>query len=198
MTEMVDMSRYTSKQVADFIGFGKWPKEVNFQIPKETVIEGSFYASLQMFADATGLEFDDVTLEWQGVASDRLIETPVCRVEPGQVGAVRILLRAYKDGNIRVENQWLWVLGEGVAPPEWPYGDGTWTVKIVGDPCIETRIDVRTSYDAKQPDVLMTAMHTLNAIPKLVAAPVGICTHLDLPLFSGGFFGAIEEMKPSA
>lgn len=198
MSELVDMSRYTSKQVLDFIGFGKAPEEANFKVPKNVVMEGSFFASLQMFADATGLEFDDVTLEWQGAPSERLIVTPVCRVEAGQVGAVRILLRAYKDGKIRVENQWVWVLGEDVAPPEWPYGDGTWIVKIVGDPCLETRIDARTSYDAKQPDVMMTALHTVNAVPALVAAPIGVRTHLDLTLFSGGFFGAIEDMKPAA
>lgn len=193
MTEMVDMSRYTSKQVADFIGFGKSPEEMTFQIPKETVLESSFYASLRMFADATGLEFDDVTVEWQGAPSHRLIVTPVCRVEPGQVGAVRILLRAYKDGKIKVENQWIWVLGNDIAPPDWPYGDGAWTLKIVGDPCIETRIEASTLYDAKQPDVLMTGLQTVNAIPSVVAAPVGVQTHLDLPLFSGGFFGAVEE-----
>lgn len=193
MTEMVDMSRYTSKQIADFIGFGKKPEEMTFRLPKEMTVESSFVASLQMFADATGLEFDDVTLDWEGAPTNKTIVTPVCRVEPGQVGAVRILLRAYKNGKIRVENQWIWVLGKDVAPPEWPYGDGSWRVKIVGDPCIETQIDAHTTYDAKQPDVLMTATHAVNSIPAVVAAPVGIRTDLDLPLFSGGFFGGIEE-----
>jgi hypothetical protein len=193
MTEMVDMSRYTSRQIADFIGFGKKPEEVNRHIPKEMVAESAFFASLQMFADATGLDFDDVTTEWQGVAANKTIVTPVCKVEPGEVGAVRIILRAYKKGKVRVENQWIWVLGKDVAPPEWPYGDGSWSVKIVGDPSIETRIDAHTTHDAKQPDVLMTGVHSVNAIPAVVAAPVGIRTHLDLPLFSGGFFGGIES-----
>lgn len=195
MTEMVDMSRYTSAQIADFIGYGKKPEEVNGMTPKEFVMESSFFASLQMFADATGLKFDDVTVERQGVPSDRVIETPVIRVEPGQVASVRIVLRAYKDGKVRVENQWLWVLDKDAAPSDWDYGDGSWSVKIVGDPCIETRIDSSTTYDAQQPDVLMTGAHTTNAIPSVVAAPVGIQTHLDLPFFSGGFFGAVDEKK---
>ena len=110
------------------------------------------------------------------------------RVEPGQVGAVRIVLRAYRDGQLRVENQWVWVLGEDVAPADWPYGDGAWTVRVVGDPALETRIDASTLFDAQQPDVLMTAVHAVNAMPAVAAAAPGIHTHLDLPLFSGGFF----------
>lgn len=188
MTEMVDMSRYTSRQIGDFIGFGKPVEELVVRFPSEVVRESSFYASLKMFADATGLEIDDVTLDWEVAPSPREIVTPVYRVEPGQVGAVRILLRAYKDGEVRVENQWVWVLGDDVAPADWPYGDGAWSVRIVGDPSMETRIETSTEFDAKQPDVLMTAVQTVNAMPGVVAAPVGIRTHLDLPLFGGGFF----------
>ena len=188
MTEMVDMSRYTSRQIGDFIGFGRPVEQPTVQLPKEVVVESSFYASLQMFADATGLQIDDVTLDWHVAPSPRTIITPVYRVEPGQVGAVRIVLRAYRDGRLRVENQWVWVLGEDVAPADWPYGDGAWTVRVVGDPALETRIDASTLFDAQQPDVLMTAVHAVNAMPAVAAAPPGIHTHLDLPLFSGGFF----------
>jgi hypothetical protein len=90
---------------------------------------------------------------------------------------------------LRVENQWVWVLGPDSAPPDWPYSDGVWTARVEGDPSLKTRIAARTAFDAKQPDVLMTALHAVNAIPAVVAAPVGVRTHLDLPLFGGGFFG---------
>jgi 4-hydroxy-tetrahydrodipicolinate reductase len=188
MTEMVDMSRYTSRQIGDYIGFGKPVEQPVVQFPAEAVRESSFFASLQMFADATGLQFDDVTLDWEVAGSPREIITPVYHVEPGQVGAVRIVLRAYSRGDLRVENQWVWVLGDDVAPQEWPYGDGAWHLRIDGDPSLETRIEASTAFDAKQPDVLMTAVQTVNAIPAVVAAPVGVRTHLDLPIFGGGFF----------
>jgi 4-hydroxy-tetrahydrodipicolinate reductase len=97
--------------------------------------------------------------------------TPVYTISPGQVGAVRITFRAYKDGDVRVENQWVWVLGEQAAPPDWPYGDGAWTIRIEGHPRLESRIEATTVHDAKQPDVLMTAVHTVNAIPAVVTAP---------------------------
>jgi 2,4-diaminopentanoate dehydrogenase len=190
MTEMVDMSRYTSRQIGDYIGFGKPVGERIVRFPSEAVRESSFFASLQMFADATGLEIDDVTLDWEVAPSPRQIVTPVYRVEPGQIGAVRILLRAYNQGALRIENQWVWVLGDDVAPAEWPYGDGAWSVRIDGDPNLETRIEASTGFDAKQPDVLMTAVHAVNAMPAVVASPVGVRTHLDLPLFGGGFFAA--------
>jgi 2,4-diaminopentanoate dehydrogenase len=170
MTEMVDMSRYTSRQIGDYIGFGKPVEDRIVQFPKEVVLETSFYASLQMFADATGLQFDDATLEWEVAPSPREIHTPVYHVEAGQVGAVQILLRACNDGVVHVENQWVWVLGKDVAPAEWPSGDGAWSVRIVGDPTIETRIEASTAFDAKQPDVLMTAVHAVNAMPAVAAS----------------------------
>ncbi|MBW0018086.1 MAG: hypothetical protein JO236_11160 [Mycobacterium sp.] len=52
-----------------------------------------------------------------------------------------------------------WTLSKDAAPADWPYGDGSWSIKIEGDPGIETRIDARTTFDAQQPDVLMTG-HT--------------------------------------
>jgi 2,4-diaminopentanoate dehydrogenase len=189
MTEMVDMARYTSDQIANVLGFGKKPEEMSFELPRELVRENPYFASLQMLADATGLDIDDATFSWEGFASDERIVTPVCIVEPGTVGAIRVTLRAYTNGALRVQNQLLWVLGKDAAPPDWPYGDGSWSVRIDGDPCIETRIDTSTRYDAQQPDVLMTGAHAVNAIPAVVAGPVGVLTHLDLPQFSGGFFG---------
>lgn len=190
MTEMVDMIRYTSDQIANVLGFGKKPEEMSFELPRELVWENPYFTSVQMLADTMGLEIDDATFTWEGFAADTRIVTPVCTVEPGTVGAIRVRLRAYTHGNLRIENQLLWVLGEDAGPRDWPYGDGSWSIKIEGDPHIETRIDTSTRYDAQQPDVLMTGAHAVNAIPAVVAGPVGVLTHRDLPLFSGGFYNA--------
>jgi 2,4-diaminopentanoate dehydrogenase len=92
MTEMVDMSRYTSSQITDYIGFGKTLEETTFQYPEEIAREHSFVVPLHMLADATGLDFDDLTLHSEGVVSDKAIITPACKVEPGKVGAVRFSL----------------------------------------------------------------------------------------------------------
>lgn len=187
MTEMVDMSRYTSEQVLLTLGYGKKPEEMTFELPQEHAREFAYFGSILMLADATGLEIDDVTMSWEGFPTDKTIVTPVTTVEPGGVSAVRVTVRAFKDGKLRVESQMLWTLGKDAAPADWPYGDGAWSIRIDGDPCIETRIDTSTSYDAKQPDVLMTGAHGVNAIPSVVAGAVGVLTHLDLPLFSGTF-----------
>ena len=187
MTEMVDMSRYTSDQILQVVGYGKKPEEMTFELPAEHAREIAYFGSILMLADATGLEIEDVTLTWEGFPTDKPIVTPAIRVEPGGVGAIRVRLRAYKGGKMRVQSQMLWMLGKDAAPADWPYGDGSWSIRIEGDPCIQTRIDTSTSYDAQQPDVLMTGAHAVNAIPSVVAGSVGVLTHLDLPLFSGTF-----------
>ena len=187
MTEMVDMSRYTSNQVLTVLGYGKRPDEMSFELPFEHARESAYFGSILMLAEAAGLEIDDATLTWEGFASDKAIVTPAIEVEPGHVGAVRVRVRAFKNTRMRVESQMLWMLGKDAAPADWPYGDGSWSVRIEGDPSLETRIDASTSFDAKQPDVLMTGAHGVNAIPAVVKGPVGVLTHLDLPLFTGTF-----------
>ncbi|MGV9860682.1 hypothetical protein ACWDTD_18800 [Gordonia sp. NPDC003425] len=94
VTEMVDMARYTSHQIGDYIGYGKPVENLVTRLPKEIVAESSFFASLRMLADATGLQFDDVTLDWEVAPAPHEIVTPAFHVEPGNVGAVRITLRA--------------------------------------------------------------------------------------------------------
>lgn len=105
------------------------------------------------------------------------------------------MLRAYTDGQVRVEHQWVWELG-GHRTPDWPYGDDAWSIRIVGDPNLHTRIDASATFDPQQPEVLMTAVHAVNAMHVGVEAKPGICTHLDLPLFSRGFF-ALQSLPPA-
>ncbi len=187
MTEMVDMSRYTSEQVLLTLGYGKKPEDMSFELGFEHTREFAYFGSIQMIAEAMGLEIDDATSAWEGFAVDTPIVTPIARVEPGQVGAVRVMVRAFSKGKLRIESKMLWMLGKDAAPHDWPYGDGAWSIRIEGDPAIETRIDTSTTYDARQTDVLMTGAHAVNAIPAVVAGPVGVLTHLDLPLFTGRF-----------
>jgi hypothetical protein len=47
-------------------------------------------------------------------------------------------------------------------------------VCVVGEPGLETRIEATTQFDAKQPDVLMTAVQTVSAMPAVVASPPGV------------------------
>ncbi len=187
MTEMVDMSRYTSEQVLLTLGYGKTPEEMSFELGFEHTREFAYFGSIMMIAEAMGLEIDDATAAWEGFAVDKPIVTPVTKVEPGRVGAVRVRVRAFSKGQLRIESQMLWMLGKDAAPADWPYGDGAWSIRIEGDPCMETRINTGTTYDAKQPDVLMTGAHGVNAIPAVVAARKGVLTHLDLPMFTGTF-----------
>jgi len=192
MTELVNMSNYPSKQVNDFMGFGKYPDEVNAEVPKDLVLEGAFYTSMKMVADGTGLEIDDVRHTVEGRPTSVPIDIATGRIEAGRVAVVRNHVCAYRRGRVVIDNQWVWRVSDDVAP-EWPAGNGAWEVRIEGDPNFATRLESNTSMDAGQPDVLMTGAHAVNAIPSLCDAAVGVQTDLDLPLFGGGFFGAVDD-----
>jgi 4-hydroxy-tetrahydrodipicolinate reductase len=107
-------------------------------------------------------------------------------VERGTVSVAKATYSGLAAGREVLQLQFYWRMSDDVKP-EWPSGDGRWTVDIQGDPSIQTEIQVSTEWDTKRATSIMTAMAPLNAIPAVCAASPGIKTHLDLPLFGGGY-----------
>jgi hypothetical protein len=85
-----------------------------------------------------------------------------------------------------------WLMGEEHLDPDWSFGpEGErFEVEVTGDP------SVRLTFKGLQPEtveaglvrnpgIVSTANHCVNAIPYVVAAEPGIRTYLDLPLIAG-------------
>ena len=125
------------------------------------------------------------------VATER-IEAEVLTIERGMVGARRTRWEALVDGEpvITAAVNWLW--GDAALEPAWeigPQGE-RFEVEVRGDP------DVHLVFRGLQPEtveeglvrnpgVVATALHCVNAIPYVCAAEPGIRTYLDLPLLAG-------------
>ena len=71
--------------------------------------------------------------------------------------------------------------------PNWAIEDG-WVIQIDGRPTVRTKVDflpppdfeATTFADFMVLGLIMTAMPTINAIPRVVAAPPGIVTYTDI------------------
>lgn len=191
--EFSDIRTYNSPDVVRHImGFGATPQEATTG-PMAGLLEGGFKMSIRMVADELGfdIEPDIRTTQEVAVAVER-IETEVLTIEPGTVAARRFRWDALVDGEpvVTAAVNWLW--GEAQLDPPWQLGDQgeRFEVEVSGDPDVQVVLHGVHPESVQQglernPGIVATAMHCVNAIPYVVAAQPGIQTYLDLPLLAG-------------
>jgi 2,4-diaminopentanoate dehydrogenase len=184
ITEIVDLRDYRSTMM-EFMGFGL-PPEFDVEMYKlyADPPNSPYAASLAMVARALGAELDTITYEREVATIDVPLEVAAGVMKPGTVVATRFWFTGHVGGRPLVTIEYVWRLTDDVRP-DWPTGHCKWEVEITGDPSIRSEMEFATQTDAKRPTSLTVAMHCLNAIPSVSAAPPGIVSHLDLPAFGG-------------
>ena len=85
-----------------------------------------------------------------------------------------------------------WLMGEEHLDPDWSFGpEGErFEVEVTGDPSVKLTFkglqpETVEAGLVRNPGIVSTANHCVNAIPYVVAAEPGIKTYLDLPLIAG-------------
>jgi hypothetical protein len=108
------------------------------------------------------------------------------------VAARRFRWQALTDGEPVITAAVNWLMGEENLDPAWNFGGHgeRFEVEIAGDPTVSLTfkgLQPPTIAEGLQrnPGVVATANHCVNAIPDVCAAEPGIKTYLDLPLFAG-------------
>lgn len=130
-----------------------------------------FPASLGMIAAALGVEIERVEETREPIVSRVRRETPCARIEPGQVAGCLHTAVAYREGRpfiTLVHPQQVHPQLEGVET-----GD---TIEIRGRPSL--RIGGRPEI----PGGVATCALAVNTIPRVLAAPPGLCSMLELPV----------------
>ena len=93
-----------------------------------------------------------------------------------------------------------WLMGVENLEPAWNFGAGgeRFEVEISGDPSFTTEFhglhpESIEAAQVRNPGMVATAMHCVNAIPYVCRAEPGIQTYLDLPLVAGRAAPALRE-----
>jgi hypothetical protein len=188
VTELVDMSGYTSEAIVHgFIGMGL-PRDVDAPMDLEKEVFGtSYHASMQLIADAMQVELEDIRLERLKVPTERDLELPWGRVAAGTTAARRSRHEGIVGGVVRIVFDVVWRVSDDVAP-EWPVGDASYEIEIEGNPSLRCHFDI--GVESGRHISMVTALHAVNAIPYACEADPGVRTFLDLPLMGGGYFPA--------
>ncbi len=191
--EFSDIRTYNAPEVVRHImGFGGTPEEA-LESPMAGLLGGGFKQSVRMVLHEMGFSDSAEVRTVQEVAvATAPIDSPIGVIEPGLVAGRRFQWEAVIDGRVVVAAVVNWLMGEEHLDPPWNFGAAgeRFEVEVVGDPPVLVTFkgwQPKTVEEGlvRNPGVVATAMHCVNAIPYVCRAEPGIKTYLDLPLIAG-------------
>ncbi len=189
--EFSDIRNYRAEFVVrEIMLFGKTPEAAR-ESPMLELLGDGFGQSIDMVAAGLGLTLDAQkrTRHEMAVATCDL-DTPVGTIPRGTIAAQRFTWQGTVAGTAVVTARVNWFMGDGHLDPDWRLGEERFEVAIDGDPPLAATFhgvhppELGKNLD-RLPGMIGTAMHCVNAIPYVCAAPPGIRTFLDLPLVCG-------------
>jgi hypothetical protein len=191
--EFSDIRTYNAPDVVrGIMGFGGKPEEA-LGSPMAALLGGGFRQSVRMVLHEMGFRADAEIRTVQEVAvATAPIDTPIGVIEPGLVAGRRFQWEAVIDGRVVVAAIVNWLMGEEHLAPAWNFGPGgeRFEVEVVGDPPVHVTFKGWQPATVEEglvrnPGVVATAMHCVNAVPYVCRAEPGIRSYLDLPLIAG-------------
>lgn len=191
--EFSDIRTYGAVAVVrDVMLFGKTPEEASAS-PMLRILGGGFLQSIDMLAEALELDLDaEKRATHEMAVATAPIESPIGAIPKGRVAAQRFTWEGTVRGEPVVTVRVNWLMGEAHLDPPWRFGaEGErFEVEVRGDPSV--RLTFRGLHPdsveeglRRNPGIVATAMHCVNAVPAVCRAEPGIRTYLDLPLVSG-------------
>ncbi len=191
--EFSDIRTYGAPDVVRYVmGFGGTREEAA-EGRMFNMLGGLFSQSMQMVLDTLGLADRAEVRTVHGIAvATATIDSPIGPIEPGKVAGQRFHWEAVVDGEVVVRLGVHWLMGEENLDPPWTFGSEgpRYEIEVKGEPEMSAVIKGWQPKTVEaglvsNPGVVATAVHCVNAVPYVCAAPPGIVTSLDLPLVAG-------------
>ena len=191
--EFSDIRTYGAPDVIrDWMLFGTTPEVAHTSIMADALGSG-FRQSVWMVADELGFPIEPTIRTTHEVAvATQPIDSPIGPIQPGTVAAQRFRWDGIVDGTPVVTAAVNWLMGQEHLDPAWEFGPAgeRFEVEVTGDPGVFVTFKNLHPHSVaeglrRNPGIVATAMHCVNAIPYVCAAPPGLLTYLDLPPVAG-------------
>jgi len=191
--EFSDIRTYGAPDVIrDWMLFGKAPEEARTSIMADALGAG-FRQSVWMVADELGFDLEPQLRTTHDMAvATAPIDSPIGPIQPGMVAAQRFRWEALVGGEVVITAAVNWLMGVTNLDPPWAFGpEGErFEVEVTGDPDVLVTFKKLHPHSIaegleRNPGIVATAMHCVNAIPYVCRAEPGLLTYLDLPPVSG-------------
>ncbi len=188
VTEMMDYSTYEDPGFTGvFFGFGR-PLDYKAPLVAPGAVSGGWGGMIHMVADALGWKVDELREEHERLPAPETFDTAMGAIEKGTCAGVRFEVQGIVDGRPAVVAAHVNRLRADIGPA-WPALSNErsgYRVEISGSPSYTCEIEpIGDHGDHNEAGILGTAMRMVNAIPAVCAAPPGLVSPLDLPLFTG-------------
>lgn len=194
VTEVIDMRRYPSIHMLEYMGFGAPSSAAPMHERFGANVKASpFYLTMGLLADELGVELDDVRYHREIAVAEESFAIAAGTIEAGTTAAIKFGLEGIVQGRPKINFEWVWRVTDSVAP-EWPMGASRWMLRIKGDPTVAAEIDLATELDAGRAVSLSVATILLNAVPAVCAAPPGLFNNITIGMHGGGYFTETGEM----
>jgi len=184
MMEIVNYATWDNPfTMFEIMGFGKPDASHSLLLaPGSTTL--AWGPVIEMVAAALDVKLDGLT-EWNEVLlADSTFDIASGAIQKGTVSGMHFEIRGMVGGEPRIIVEHVTRLRDGDAP-EWPQGGG-YRIEIDGEPSVKIDVELSSHVgDHNYAGCLATAMHVINAIPLVCAAPPGVLTFLDLPVYTG-------------
>ncbi|MDX1733710.1 MAG: dihydrodipicolinate reductase [Halioglobus sp.] len=191
--EFSDIRTYDAPEViSEIMLFGKTPEEASQSFMLNMLGDG-FTQSVDMIASELGFAVDPEPRCTHEVAvATRPIASPIGDIAPGRVAAQKFTWQATVKGEPVITAITNWYMGEEHLDPPWSFGpEGErFEVEVTGDPVSKVTFhgwhpESIAAGLKRNPGIVATAMHCVNAIPYVCGAAPGVKSYLDLPLIAG-------------
>ena len=149
------------------IGAGISRKEFRERVATGTFGHIGLRESALAVMNAMGWPVEEIKESLKPMIADKRVKTPYLNVEPGQVTGIHQIMRVKSAGQERLKLELQMHVG-AKKPHD--------SVEIAGNPPLSMRIDGGIFGDTA------TIAALVNAIPKIMKAPPGLRTMLDLPV----------------
>jgi hypothetical protein len=187
VTEVIDMRKYPSKHMLEYMGFGISGRDA----PMDARLKGTpkaspFYLGMVALAEQLGLELEDLRYHREVAITGEPLEVAAGTIAAGTTAAIRFRFEGIVHHRPVIVYEWVWRLTDDLAP-DWPTGASRWILRVEGDPTIDSEFSLATTLDAGRATSLSVATVLLNAVPAVVAAPPGHYNNLTIGLHGGGY-----------
>ena len=201
--EFSDIRTYGAVDVIrDWMLFGTTPEHARTSVMAEALGAG-FRQSVWMVADELGFDLEpELRTTHETAVATAPIDSPIGAIEPGLVAAQRFRWEGLVDGQPVVTAAVNWLMGDVDLDPPWVFGpEGErFEVEVTGDPGVLVTFKKLhpSSIEAgllRNPGIVATAMHCVNAVPYVCDAAPGLLTYLDLPPVAGRAAAALHRAR---
>ena len=201
--EFSDIRTYGAPDVIrDWMLFGTTPEQARTSIMADALGAG-FRQSVWMVADELGFDLDpNLRTTHEMAVATAPIDSPIGPIQPGLVAAQRFRWEGTVDGEPVITAAVNWFMGDADLDPGWTFGPKgeRFEVEVTGDPCCLTTfqklhpVSVEAGLE-RNPGIVATAQHCVNAVPYVVAAAPGVLTYLEMPLVAGRAAASLHRTR---